>query len=388
MIKYILIDDEVDKSDGFIRLFTNSKKELETYFLPPQEWKIQRKYVENLIQKKDFKARGKSDIVEFRSKIGLSENERIDGIILDLRLDEKSDVDYKGNSIAQEIRNLSTEKIVLDCPLILFSAPENLDKIYKPDNTSHDLFDIKFAKHEVDRKTADDAQNKIIDLAKGYHILNKNKNIKTVLGIEKLDWIDERIIENFEGYKRRKSASHEYARFVLKEIVQKNGILINEYLLAARLGVDIVTHTDRKSWDKLKEQLSKCSYQGVFSNAWQRWWMSKISDWMRERSLGSKSPKEQVDQLNKEFGLKLKAAEKTEKSRSNDFWVICKNTNRPIALEDAVIAAKDVSSVPWEEDEYYSIDEALTVDVKEIHPMERERLKKLKKLNTLKRPKK
>jgi|GEM_PF-5855718 len=385
MIKYILIDDEVDKGDGFIRLFTNPLKELETHFLPPQEWKAQRKYIENLLQKKNFKAKSKSDIAKIRSEIGLSENQRIDGIILDFRLDTKSEVDYKGNSIAQEIRNLSTEKIIVDCPLILLADMKDLNKFHNLDN----LFDIKFAKHEVDRKTAADAQNKIIDLAKGYHLLNKDKKIKSVLGIEKTDWIDERIIEKFDVHKRKKSASHEYARFVLKEIIEKNGVLIDEYLLAARLGVDIVTpKADRKSWDKLKEHLSDCSYKGVFSNAWQRWWMSKISDWMRERSLGSKSPKEQVAQLNKEFGLKLKAAEKTEKSRSNEFWVICKSTKRPIALEDAVIAAKDVSSVAWEEDEHYSIDEALTVDVKEIHPMERERLKKIKKLNTLKRPKK
>lgn len=319
---------------------------------------------------------------------------QIDGLLLDWGLinpnsdDEKAD--FNVEALAQQIRRFTVDKkskLKKDFPIVLCSAQTNFKEVFSKELTGHDLFDIVYEKDDFD-----DFQEKVIseltDLAIGYNDIHKNKSVLKWLGLQEQDETDIRIIDNLENQLKEKSPTHEIARFILTKVINLQGVLIDEYLLAARLGVDIVTHKDRKSWDKLKEQLPKCSYEGVFSNAWQRWWMSKISDWMRERSLGSKSPKEQVAQLNKEFGLKLKAAEKTEKSRSNEFWVICKNTKRPIALEDAVIAAKDVSSVPWEEDEYYSIDEALTVDVKEIHPMERERLKKLKKLNTLKRPKK
>jgi hypothetical protein len=78
--------------------------------------------------------------------------------------------------------------------------------------------------------------------------------------------------------------------------------------------------------------------------------------------------------------MNLIPAKPTELSRSEMFWTICSETNKPLAIEDAIIAKTKVGTVDWLDDEYYSIDTALQKDYKEVNLLEKDRLKKLKNM--------
>ena len=177
---------------------------------------------------------------------------------------------------------------------------------------------------------------------------------------------------------------------MLTNVINPSGVLINEYLLAARLGVDIVDTKDLTEWSKLLGIFSETRYNGVFSNGWNRWWMNKITVFWEQTfgcSIGSLFGEEKVKMMNEKFGLKLSAAKIFEKGTSSAFWVICKKTNRPLAIEDAVMCSSEVNKSSWEEDEYFSISVALEEDIREIHVLEKERVKKLKVQFSKVRPK-
>ena len=71
-----------------------------------------------------------------------------------------------------------------------------------------------------------------------------------------------------------------------------------------------------------------------------------------------------------------------ENSKSDYFWTICKVTRNPIAISDGILAATPIDKSPWEEDEYFSIMKAVEQEASKVHPLERDRLKKLKELYT------
>jgi hypothetical protein len=159
------------------------------------------------------------------------------------------------------------------------------------------------------------------------------------------------------------------------------GPLINEYILAARLGVDIIKKETEKDWIKLKNILIDCKYKGIFGNGWDRWWMSKIDMFWRSVTdipLGDINAEARVKFLNDKFGLALTAAKSMDKALSSLFWTIDKKTNQPLAIEDGVTAQSNIDSPPWKEDEYYSIGSALEENILNIHPIEKDRLSKLK----------
>ena len=71
-------------------------------------------------------------------------------LFLDFRLDDNlqannmnNDQGYKGGSLAQNIREKITSgnNSIKDFPIVLVSAENNIEHLYKPDRRAHDLFD-------------------------------------------------------------------------------------------------------------------------------------------------------------------------------------------------------------------------------------------------------
>ena len=84
----------------------------------------------------------------------------VDGIIVDLRLEEKPVNGkkhlYRGTALAQELRTESSEdgSQSLDFPIILLSSETNLLK-YNSDYSSHDLFDLVLSKNKFNDNNSD-----------------------------------------------------------------------------------------------------------------------------------------------------------------------------------------------------------------------------------------
>lgn len=309
-----------------------------------------------------------------------------DGLLLDWKLcgtnKNNQKVDYNVEALAQQLRTAIIEKkLNKDFPIILCSADSQFDKIYSKDTKRHNLFDLVVKKDDFNDKI-EDVILQFIDLSNGYKILSKSSKITEIFDINESNIIDYRVLDYFNNLKVK--PIHEIVRFILMDILNNTCFLINEYVLAARLGVDIFDDSDSiSSWSILKEKyLVDSKYTGIFSNGWSRWWMPKIRQFWDsnfEDSLGSLKATERVKRLNEKFSLKLKNANTISKSTSEYFWTICKSTNRPLAIDDGILSSDSYNSVPWKEDEYYSFEAVLEGGVKQIHPLEKGKIEFLKK---------
>jgi hypothetical protein len=111
----------------------------------------------------------------------------------------------------------------------------------------------------------------LISLASGYMVILdfvlRNKSIKMdlLLNISQI-YLDVRIQEYF---KSKAHTVHELARFILRDLIGRPGLLIEEIRLAARLGIDVENSSD---WAKLLNLLEEYKYTGPFNQAWPRWW--------------------------------------------------------------------------------------------------------------------
>lgn len=339
MKKYLYIDDEGNPQK--VSGFTNQSLVFSTE-THKDNWEDQIKYIRSL-------------------------EDETDGILLDLRLNDFPNQNQRiacfgGTSLAQEIRTWQKERTFKNLPIVLFSANDKKSL----DHTAKDLFDICIDKSSVNFKTIPIFRNKMLALAEGYKRINERPAANDYLGIERNE-IDPVLLSELEELKDE--PTHILARFIISELLMKQGLLINEFVLAARLGLDIEQSHD---WQKLKEILcQKASYKGVFNEGWPRWWMYKIQDWWDEIApsglyLRSTSAAKRVEIIKKETGIKdLVPAEKIEKTRSDEYWTICAGCNRPLDPIDGLLVAGQDNLFSWQEPEYVSVEAALNRENKD-----------------------
>ena len=229
-VKYLYLDDESpDKIQGYIRAVEReSDTGLEIERIPPRRYDRQVEAIRNL-------------------------PEDVDGVILDFRLDmksneiegEKEGASYRAASIAQEIRSLGTEGKVEEMPLVLWSLSRRYKESYSPDETAHDLFDLTSTKDKLgETEGAQKMATRLVSLTNGYNelrrIIDENRKRKRftykLLGLEENpDFLDQRIVTYFDN--QSALPIHEYARFILREVLAHTRPLVDEAVLAARLGV-------------------------------------------------------------------------------------------------------------------------------------------------------
>ncbi|MDR2408868.1 MAG: hypothetical protein LBE13_12265 [Bacteroidales bacterium] len=312
----------------------------------------------------------------------------MNGLILDLRLDdfpneEAKYANFRGTSLAQEIRTRQKETALISFPIVLFSANDKLEQSLE--NSGKDLFDICIDKSQVNTDTFTIITPRLISLAEGYISLKDNKDISKILNID-VDLIDERFVS--ELTQLLNNPIHIISQFIIYELMEKQGLLINEHILAARLGIDIENSQD---WGKVKESLSVSKYTGVFAEGWQRWWMPLVEKWWieavkAETYLRSTPATERVEQIKSDLKIdNIKPAQKIDKADSEEFWTVCKGYDKPLDPVDGLIIEGQEKLYPWQEPEYVSIDAALKSKNKDsvwknVAKLEEEHLKELQEI--------
>ncbi|UPQ78317.1 hypothetical protein M0M57_11875 [Flavobacterium azooxidireducens] len=314
----------------------------------------------------------KGDWEKERERILSDEFKNYNGLILDLNLEEMPNKDketshYKGSSLAQEYRNLSKAGKLKEIPIVLLSATVNLEKYF--DRTNEDLFDLI-----VPREWLNDPilfaplRQKLISLSIGYELISKCKNednnlielYKYSLELENNRFISE--MRSVIGY-----PTHTVSNFIIKNLLEKSnipvsGILITEEILATRLGIDISKSID---WKNILENLKKYKYRGVFSEGWERWWMSGIEHWWRtelelKNSLRATSARQKIDLLKDKLELTaLVPIEKNEKAKSEAFWTKCVGSGVSIDTVDGLLVDGQDNYYPWQDKKYICYEEAL-----------------------------
>lgn len=358
MVKYLYIDDEGDsqKIDGF-----------------------------RLDQKLDFETEQHCDNWEQQIKHLRLKADDLDGLLLDLRLDDTPNANqkkasYRGTALAQEIRTLQKEKSLKHFPIVLFSANDKVSL----DNTGRDLFDLCIEKDAVNVESFPVYANQILALAEGYKFLSKNLQTDAYLGVE-IEELDSSFVRELKN--REDEPVHILSKFIVDELLMKQGLLIDEFVLAARLGIDI----NSQDWSSLLELLKpKASYQGIFHEGWPRWWMHKIQEWWNSLAednvfLKSTSASERVRIIIEKTGLmNLMPAVRIKSSRSEEYWTICKGHNRPLDPIDGLLITGQDNLYSWQEPEYVSVDAALRrinkTQWKDIAEIEQENFNILKRV--------
>lgn len=301
----------------------------------------------------DFKEFGKLKI-ELTTR---SNNKGFDGLILDLRLDGTGAdrTEFNATSLTQELRSVAGRGEIPTFPIVLCSTEEKIKATYSSDKTSHDLFDYKISKSNP-KPNWKKLSDKLASLAIGYNYLNsKELNVETIFGLKDFKQLDSRIFEKIQTF----SVRYDYSHFIIKNFFHQTNPLINEKVLAARLGVDL-KQTPIEDWKKLlTTHFESAKYSGIFSDGWERWWADEIvttfATFSDER-LSFINASDRVEILKKISGIEtLVSAKPLKFCNSTEFWTICEAYKVPIDPLEAFKISVSVDLRPWQESKYISL---------------------------------
>lgn len=268
----------------------------------------------------------------------------IDLLALDYRLDEirstpESPNRYKAGPLAQYIRDQAIDTPLKDFPIILVSQEENLIKYYLPDLTSHDLFDLVYSKSTLVKKN-EQCRREMLSFVVGYkqiiEFLSSENRLKLLLNSrdEEDDCLDKQYLRQICGL----NAPHQVARSLFKTVLNRPGLLVDNFELFARFGIN----PSSEDVPALIQILigRGLAYTGVFSDGWQRWWSHRLYQFGEElcgSSLGELPGNLRVKCLNDHFGLNLKPAVSRWNNNVNAlFSFACASCNSPTEIEFSV----------------------------------------------------
>lgn len=153
--KYLYIDDDnhenaVEKIDGFL-----SENLIIETVQHSNSWEEQLKYIQD-------------------------HSDDIDGLILDLKLDDclnedKKRATFRGSTLAQEIRSRQKENLIKQMPIILFSANDKVKSSLE--KAGIDIFDLFIDKGSVDVATFNIYSKQLEALSESYKLINQFKDI-------------------------------------------------------------------------------------------------------------------------------------------------------------------------------------------------------------------
>ncbi|MBK3776920.1 hypothetical protein GAY31_22675 [Azospirillum brasilense] len=265
-----------------------------------------------------------------------------DLVALDFRLDELlgtlvSRQGYKGSGLAQLLRDKSSADPASDFPIILLSAEDKI-KGYQKDNTAHDLFDRYYIKSEVNSEPSR-VQREVVALCRGYKTLKDNwgqLNAGSLLGITNDD-AEMVLSQEITSSVYSASAPHVVARFVLRNLIDRSGLLMSISDIAALLGLASAAEVA-----KLEEHFPRNTrYNGLFSDGWPRWWRHYLEAWVED--LFSSRPlrltgAERVERFNQQLNVQLVPAKsRWNQSSQERFAVACACCGQPTELRHSVL---------------------------------------------------
>ena len=265
-------------------------------------------------------------------------------MLIDYRLDEvgtdgSAAVNYKGSGLAQNLRDKAIENPQSDCPLVLVSAEAKIKSLYKHDKTAHDLFDRVYVKHIIN-DDRDRVRSELLAMCNGYETLRACDGKYDLLALCGLGEDEGWVLDHQQlrvGIGEAK-APHIVARIFLRDLIDRNGLLLDDNELAALLGIS------RDCVDKVAPTLTESgiAYTGLFSGLMRRWWTHRLDDWAAEEFGGRATgltAMARADALNEKFNLALTAATSPWTGLADEFVAFaCTVCGRPTELKHSVAA--------------------------------------------------
>ncbi|MEC4028516.1 hypothetical protein [Myroides odoratimimus] len=332
-MKFLYIDDEtLEKSKGLIlNLLGEIQKDHFEYVIEqPKTWNEQ-----------------KAHLIEER------ELDNYDGLLLDLKLQfsegDDNNVRFSGPDLAQTIRSEVRAGKIKDLPIFLYSTNDNFKDLL--DRTSIDLFDKMYSKNkDLDQE---ETKKEFISFANAYKVLKEeDRSVENLMKKTKEE--NEELI-SLEAELGNFKTPHEFIYLIKQYVIQSNGLLIDEELLAIRLGIDI---KNSPNWKELKQGfLNEFKYSGILGDCCERWWQSELlNKWKMivGKSLLVMTAQEKVDAIKEVFNLSEIQALGLPKFHNYDtFWYKCRLSNTPLDPSDA-LRTIEMPRYVWQEPSYIS----------------------------------
>jgi hypothetical protein len=300
---------------------------------------------------------------------------RTAGVLMDVDLSAVAGEHGTGLGIAQDLRAKQKSGDVEEYPIVRFARREPVAKNIGGDPASNDLFDLRIDKNEAtaDRQSVQirlrGARQVYDDLSAREHL--DQDAIEAVLGLdkEKLElWshagLHARLADG------REAAVHVAAGTLMRGLMFLAGPLINDDLLAIRLGIDI--RATGESWHKLKGKFSEFRFQGTAHSYFERWWARGLESWWMGASQGRSSLpaltiSERVTVLSKLFGDgKFVPLQMPKGSAGDRPWRMCAlsmEEDEPVVVPIDPSAAVRITSrsdlPPWADPLYAAFGSAL-----------------------------
>lgn len=387
-IKYLYLDDEPKSEvEAYIRKVNAHHPDLEIELRAPKQFSEQ------------------MDLIQNRQAQTTIEDGLFHGLILDFRLSEKADwsigdagvkAGYNAPTLAQEIRNRATDVVLHSFPITLWSTDEKLNNSYWKDDTSHDLFDARVIKQRLidEPEYAKATAQKLISLVTGYrsileHSTTEKERPVKLLKIEGHPGMLDPRMESYLVKGPVDNPAHEQARFLTSQLLEiPNSALINERILAARLGIDIDEGKSPGFAQLINSNFLEASYKGPFSAGWPCWWQPLVdeawSSWPENPGpLRELTARQRVDFLKKHFNIdSIEAAQPIELAENTRFWTICQATLKPLDMRDGFIINRPLAYA-WQDPLYvsfYAVIERIAEEKKiSLDPLEESRYQRVKK---------
>lgn len=277
-----------------------------------------------------------SDASELAGKLFASS---LDIVAIDFRLDENPDMvapghAYKGSALAQLLRDRAVDDPARDFPIVLVTAEVKMKTMYSRDRTAHDLFDKVYTKERVSGPQKAQTRKELLALCEGYKSLKACILTGDRLTIFELPAAEREFVDHQElrSVLEEAEAPHIAAGFILREVIDRTGLLLSDNEVAARLGLE------PSGVDRFAPLLTKFGlhYRGIFSQGWRRWWAHRFDFWAEEffgcrptRLTGT----ERAGKLNEHFSLGLTAALSTwNPALYEKFSFACASCNKPASV--------------------------------------------------------
>lgn len=230
------------------------------------------------------------------------------GVLMDVDLSSVAGEYGTGPGIAQDIRVKQKARSAREFPVVRFSAAAPIEKNVRGDPTSDDLFELKVPKSDV-KERRDEVVQHLIGLREVYDAIlwgSEHRGQQTEL-LERLFGVaSDRFAELGHQAMSAKvlaglaHAPHVAAGVFCRSFLVPHGLLIDQRLLAVRLGIDVVK--SQGAWETMLGIAQAFKYNGVGGGRFERWWARGLEEWWFNEidataPLASRSIQERVERL-------------------------------------------------------------------------------------------
>lgn len=297
------------------------------------------------------------------------------GMLIDVDLSSIAGERGSGPGIAQDIRIAQKASRIPEFPLVRYAFRGRVIENIGMDPASDDLFDLLLEKDETAGR-ANEIRLQLQGVSEIYEGFRRWDGVSkevwlALLGLsvdQERDWCHGGLFGRMSAL--RKAGLHVAAGGYLRTVVQVDGPLIDEDLLAIRLGVD-VQRSDGASWTSLLGALDSIRYRGVGSAQFRRWWANGLNLWWLDQrksdeTLASFPAQERTEFLSAQFGARLIALEMPAGSPGIRPWSRCALAAEampartiPVDPLEAVRLRPTEDFPSWVDPKYVSLREAL-----------------------------